>query len=106
MIKYIILISSIVAALGTPDCSEITRGIYNGCMKKHRDRDMCTEYREDAENYCDTCLGDIEKCMSDRPRENCNDMSIRVLKKCMKSGKPERKCNALSSKIFFDCYQY
>lgn len=89
------------------ECTERTQTFYNKCMRRTKhDEEMCNEYSDDFEETCMECHGsDIDKCINDKPKENCNHQSIRILKKCMKSGGSDKKCNALSSRIFFDCYQ-
>jgi len=72
---------------------------------------MCDEYTDDVQLSCMDChdkqADDIEKCMKDKPREHCDKQSIRVYKKCIGEGvKAEKKCSALSGRVFFDCYQY
>jgi len=93
------------------DCTERTQDVYNKCMKRtRRDEAMCDEYSDIVYVSCVDChekkADDIGKCIKDKPRENCNKQSIRILKKCMYSGESDKKCKALSSRMFFDCYQY
>lgn len=92
------------------ECTERTQTFYNKCMRRTKhDEDMCNEYSDDFEDTCMECheksVSDIDKCINDKPKENCNHQSMRIFKKCMASGKSDKKCNALSSRIFFDCYQ-
>ena len=99
------LIETITAPIS--ECTERTQTFYNKCMRRTKyDEEMCNEYSDDFEETCMECQGsDIDKCITDKPKENCNHQSMRILKKCMKSGVSDKKCNALSSRIFFDCYQ-
>lgn len=88
MIKYVLLISSMLFA-SADNCGY---DVYNKCMRRLGNDDICNEYSKDA------CLGITN--------ESCNHKSIRILKRCMKEGKSDRRCNDISSRIFFDCYQY